>query len=77
MSELMIEDKETSREKFVYMVKKAGKIYASPSHEQSHPDHISSSAILEWQWDGELFSITATGRRVVCSEDMPAFHIYK
>ena len=77
MSELKREFKETSREKFIYMVKKAGKIYAEPSHEQHIPDHISQFAILEWQWDGELFAITKTGKRVVCSDNIPAFHIYK
>jgi len=77
VSELKREFKETSREKFIYMVKKAGKIYAETSHDQHKPDHISNFSILEWQWDGELFAITATGKRVVCSESMPAFHIYK
>jgi len=51
--------------------------YASPSHEQTHPTPIHFAAILKWQWDGELFANTITGKRVVASKTMPAFHIYR
>ena len=73
------EKKETYREDFIEIVKKKGKVWASPSHAQTHPVQIDYSAILEWQWDDnrkELFAITITGKRAVCSNKMPAFHIY-
>lgn len=69
------EDKETLYEDFVEIVKEEGKVFASPSHSQTFPDKIEFSAILEWQWDGELFANTIT-RRVVANKEMPAFHIY-
>ena len=67
---------ETPRDAFIKIVRANGKVWASTSHEQHKPDHISSSGILEWQYDGELFAITKTRRRVVANKSMPAFHIY-
>lgn len=73
------DDKETPREEFIKLVKEKGKVWASLSHEQSHPRHISNFAILQWQWDeltNELFAITSSGKRAVASKTMPAFHVY-
>ena len=71
------ENKETLYKDFVEIVKKEKRVFASPSHEQTHPVPIHFSAILEWQWDGELFANSITGKRVVASKSMPAFHIYR
>jgi len=65
---------EIPTDKFIELLKKRKAIIASPSHEQDFPNHISQYAILNWQYDGEIFSITRDGRRVVCSKNMPAFH---
>jgi len=70
------EDTETTYKTFVLKVKAEGLVWASPSHSQSYPCTISYSAILPWEWDGELFAMTVLGKRVVCNEHMPAFHIY-
>ena len=67
---------ETPRKEFVEMVKKQGKIRASLSHTQTYPDEIHYAGILDWEYDTELFAITWSGRRVVASKTMPAFHIY-
>ena len=71
------ENRETFRNEFIDLVKRNGKVRASLSHTQRLPHHIEASAILDWQWDGELFSITCTGKRVICNNNMPAFHVYK
>lgn len=74
------ENRETPRKKFIQIVKKKGIVPASLSHTQQYPGHISSFAVLEWQYDptkGELFSITKSGKRVVANEKMPAFHIWR
>ena len=71
------QEQETLYVDFVEKVKKEGMVRASLSHSQTHPCEIHFSAILDWQWDGELFSISVTGNRGVCSGTMPAFHIYE
>ena len=71
------ENKETSREDFIQLVKEKGKVIAALSHTQAKPDRIHNAAILEWQYDTELFCITANGKRLVANKDMPAFHVYK
>jgi len=71
------ENKETLYKDFIKLVKEEGSVFASPSHEQTHPIPIHFSAILEWQWDEELFAISITGKRIVASKSMPAFYIYR
>ena len=71
------ENRETFRNDFIDLVKRNGKTRASLSHTQRFPHYIDASAILDWQWDGELFAITRTGKRVICNKKMPAFHVYK
>lgn len=61
---------------FVELLKKEGTVRASPSHTQTHPTEISWAAILDWQFDGEVFAITSTGKRAVASPSMPAFRRY-
>lgn len=68
---------EIPREAFIEFVKDEGVIRASLSHTQKYPSGISQFAILDWQYDGELFAITNTGKRVVANEDMPAFIPYE
>jgi len=70
------EDAETRHDSFVSEVKSKGTVWASPSHAQSYPCTIDRHAILPWQWDGELFAMTLTGKRAVCNDKMPAFHVY-
>ena len=71
------ENKETPRDEFIEIVKKYGKVRAGLSHSQTHPVEIHFSAILDWQYDGKLFTVTTCGKRAECSDKMPAFHLYK
>lgn len=71
------QDKETLRKDFIRIVKKEKRVFASVSHTQVYPVPIHFSAILEWQWDGELFANSATSKRITISKSMPAFHIYR
>ena len=77
VAEMEREDRETLYNDFVQIVKKEGKVLASPSHTQLYPDEIHHAAILEWQWDVELFSDIKTSGRVVANKKMPAFHVYR
>ena len=61
---------------FIDLLKKEGKVRASPSHEQRHPVPISEFAILDFQYDGVIFAITRTGKRVEITDQMPAFRPY-
>ena len=76
--DLKKDEKETPTKDFIEIVKQKGEVWASTSHYQNYPDEISQYGILQWQYDGELFAITALGKRVrvVANKGMPAFHIY-
>ena len=61
---------------FIELVKDQGKVWASPSHSMKHKDgEMSHAAILEWQYDKCLYSITVTGKRIDVL-NMPAFHLF-
>ncbi len=76
---IKMQDREILYSDFLGLVKKYGKVWASPSHEQREPIHIDRCAILGWEYDpykDELFTISTIGTRAVCSKTMPAFKIW-
>lgn len=69
-------DQMMTLEEFTEKVKQEGTTWGSISHYQAEPCEIDQWAILEWQYDVELFAITSTGKRVTISEQMPGMYEY-
>lgn len=53
------------------------KVWASISHYQTHPEKVSSFAILKLGYNGSIYFRKSNGKIIEINDSMPGFYIYR